>query len=41
MLERVLRKGNPSALFVGLQTGAASMKNSMEFPKKTENGAAF
>ena len=30
------RKGNPSALLVGVQTGAATMENSMEFPQKTE-----
>ena len=35
------RKGNPGALLVGLQTGAASMENSMEFPQKTKNGTAF
>ena len=28
------RKGNPSALLVGLQTGAATVENSMEFPQK-------
>ena len=41
VLERMRRKGNPSALLVGLQTGAATMENSMEFPQKTENGTAF
>ena len=30
------RKGNPSALLVGMQTGAATMENSMEFPQKTK-----
>ena len=35
------RKGNPSALLVGMQTGAAIVENSMEFPQKTENGTAF
>ena len=35
------RKGNPSALLVGMQTGAATVENSMEFPQKTNNGAAF
>ena len=35
------RKGNPSALLVGMQTGAATMENSMEFPQKTKNGTAF
>ena len=38
---RLWRKGNPSALLVGLQTGAATVENSMEFPQKTKNGTAF
>ena len=38
MLERMWRKGNPSALFVGMQTGEATVENSMEFPQKTKNG---
>ena len=29
---------NPPALLVGMQTGAATVKNSMEFPQKTKNG---
>ena len=41
VLERLWRKGNPSALLVGLQTGAATMENSMEFPQKIKNGTAF
>ena len=41
MLEKMQRKGNPSALLVGLQTGAATVENSMEFPQKTKNGTAF
>ena len=41
MLERLWRKGNPSALLVGMQTGEATVENSMEFPQKTENGTAF
>ena len=41
VLERMRRKGNPSALLVGLQTGAATVENSMEFPQKTKNGSAF
>ena len=41
MLERLWRKGNPSALLVGWQTGAITMENSMEFPQKTKNGTAF
>ena len=34
VLERMCRKGNPSALLVGTQTGAATVENSMEFPRK-------
>ena len=34
-------KGNPGTLLVGIQTGAATIKNSMEFPQKTKNGTAF
>ena len=30
----MLRKGNPSTLLVGMQTGAATVENSMEFPQK-------
>ena len=41
MLERLWRKGNPSALLVGLQTGAMSMENRGEFPQNTKNGTAF
>ena len=32
----VVEKGNPSALLVGMQTGAATGENSMEFPQKLE-----
>ena len=32
MLERVWRKGNPPALLVGMQIGAASMESSMGIP---------
>ena len=35
------RKGNPSALLVGMQAGTATLENSMEFPQKTKNGTAF
>ena len=35
------RKGNPSVLLMGMQTGAANVENSMEFPQKTENGSVF
>ena len=31
------RKGNPCAL-LGMQIGAATVENSMEFPKKIKNG---
>ena len=42
MLERMQRKGNPSALLlVGMQTGEATVENSMEFPQKTKNGTAL
>ena len=41
VLARLWRKGNPSALLVGMQTGAATVENSMEFPQKTKNGTAF
>ena len=35
------RKGNPSALLVGMQTSAATVGNSMEFPQKIKIGTAF
>ena len=35
------RKGNPSALLVGMQAGATTMENSVEFPQKTKDGTAF
>ena len=35
------RKGNPSALLVGMQTGAATVESSMKFPQKTKNGFPF
>ena len=34
-------KGNTSALLVGMETGAATVENNMEFPQKTKNGTAF
>ena len=34
-------KGNPSALLMGMQTGATTVENSMEFPQKTKDGTAF
>ena len=41
MLGRMRRKGKPSALLVGMQTGEATVENSMEFPQKTQNGTAL
>ena len=41
VLARLWRRGNPSAVLVGRQTGAATVENSMEFPQKTKNGTAF
>ena len=41
MLVRLWRKGNPRALLVGMQTGTATLENSMEFPQKTKNGTSF
>ena len=41
MLESMRRKGNPCALLVGMQTGEATVENSMEFPHKTKNGTAL
>ena len=32
MLERMLRKGNPLTLLVGMQTNTATMENSVEIP---------
>ena len=40
-LERMWIKGNPSSLLVGMQTGEATVENSMEFPQKTKNGTAL
>ena len=41
MLEKMRRKGNPSALLAGMQTSEATVENSMEFPQKTKNGNAL
>ena len=40
MLERMQKKGNPSALLVGMQAGEATVEHNMEFPQKT-NGTAL
>ena len=41
VLERMWRKGNPSTLLMGMQTGEATVENSMESPQKTKNGTAL
>ena len=41
MLERMRRKGNPSTLLEGMQTGAATVENSMEFPQKSKMEQPF
>ena len=41
MLARLWRTWNSSALLVGMQTGEATVENSMEFPQKTKNETAF
>ena len=41
MLERMRRKGNPSALLVGMQTGEATVENSVDFPQTTKTGTAL
>ena len=41
VLERMWRKGNPSALLVGMETGAATLENIMKFLQETKNGIAF
>ena len=41
VLVRMWRKGNPSALLVGMQTGAATVESSMEIPQKINNGSPF
>ena len=41
VLVRMRRKGNASALLVGMQTGAAIVENSMEFPQKLKMELPF
>ena len=36
-----VEKKNPHALLLGMQTGAATVENSMEFPQKIKNGTTF
>ena len=41
MLTGRWRKWNTSTQLVGMQTGAATVENCLEFPQKTKNGTAF
>jgi len=41
MLARMQRKGNPLALLVGMQAGAATVENSMEVPQKVKNNLLY
>ena len=41
MLERMWRNGNPLALLVGMQIGAATLESSVEVPQKTKNGTTL
>ena len=41
MLERLWRNGNPNSLLERMQTGAASMENSMEIPQRIKNRNAL
>ena len=34
-------KGNPFALWMGMQTGAATVESRMEIPQKIKNGSSF
>ena len=36
-----VEKRDPSALLAGMQTGAATVENSIECPQKTKHGIAF
>ena len=35
------RKGNPTALLVGMKTGETTVENTMEFPQKTKTELVF
>ena len=41
VLERLWRKRNPGALLVGMQTGAATVENSIDFLKKLKMELPF
>ena len=38
---RMWKKGNPSALSVGMQIGAATVESNMEMSQKIKNGTAL
>ena len=38
---KIWRKGNTCALFEGVESGAATMENSVEFPQKIKNRAVI
>ena len=40
MQAKMWRKGNPLALLVGMQIGAATVESSMKIPQKIKNGTA-
>ena len=41
MLERMWRNGNPLALLVVMQIGAATLENSVEVPQKIKNRPTY
>ena len=41
MLARMWEQGNPFALLVGMQIGAATVESSVETPQKMKSGSAF
>ena len=41
VLARMWRKGNPSALLVGMQIGVATVESSMEVTQKIKNGTVL
>ena len=41
MLARMWRKGNTRTFLVGIQSGAATLENSLEVPQKVENRATL
>ena len=41
MLARMWRNGNPLTLLVAMQTGAATLENSVEVPQKIKNRGAW